>query len=273
MRLYSWNVNGFRAVATGGTFDEFLTAENPDVLCLQEIKLNPKLIPSPEMLYNDKGYAGAVALSTRYPHQYWHIAEKPGYSGTALLSKEKPLSVTYDFSECKPAAATAAKHPKEGRVITAEFPDYFVVTAYVPNSKDGLARLPYRLEWDADFRRHLAALSARKPVFACGDFNCAHNEIDLANPDTNHLSAGFSDEERASFAELLATGFTDTFRAAYPTAAKRYSWWSFRTKARERNVGWRIDYWLASKSAAWTTPQIHDGFMGSDHCPVSITVC
>ena len=269
MRLYSWNVNGFRAATANGSFDAFLNAENPDVLCLQEIKLNPKLIPTPEMLYNDKSYAGAAALAARFPCQFWHIAEKPGYSGTALLCKEKPLAVAYDFNECEPAAMAAA-HPKEGRVITAEFRNFFVATAYVPNSKDGLARLPYRMEWDAAFRRHLVSLAARKPVFACGDFNCAHNEIDLENPATNHLSAGFSDEERASFSELLSAGFTDTFRAAHPSATKRYSWWSFRTKARERNVGWRLDYWLASKSAAWSAPQIHDAVLGSDHCPVSV---
>ncbi|MCL1909571.1 MAG: exodeoxyribonuclease III, partial [Kiritimatiellaeota bacterium] len=218
----------------------------------------------------------AIPSLSAYPHQFWHIAEKPGYSGTALLSKEKPLSVTYDF--CSGVAAQRRRctatplHPKEGRVITAEFADFTIVTAYVPNSKDGLSRLPYRMKWDAEFCSYLNKLKNTKPVYVCGDFNCAHNEIDLANPDTNHMSAGFTDEERAGFSTLLESGFTDTFRAANPDTAERYTWWSFRTNARERNVGWRIDYWLASHGAAWSSPQIHDDIFGSDHCPVGLTI-
>ena len=261
-RLFSWNVNGFRSVAAKGAFDAFIGTAQADVLCLQEIKLNAGIIPRPDTRIRVKEFE-CERLADHYPHQFWHIAQKPGYSGTALLSKTAPLSVTYDF-------ATAAGHPEEGRVITAEFPDTFVVTAYVPNAQEGLARLPYRLRWDTDFRAHLAALATRKPVFVCGDFNCAHNEIDLANPDTNHKNAGFSDEERASFSALLESGFTDTFRAQNPAAANRYTWWSFRTSARERNVGWRIDYFLASRGTVWTSPQIHENILGSDHCPVSL---
>ena len=261
--LVSWNVNGFRSVASKGAFDGFISAESPGIICLQETKLNAHIIPRPEFQLRMKEFDGG-SLAERYPHQFWHIAEKPGYSGTALLSKEAPQTVSYDF-------AGTCEHPKEGRVITAEFPRFIIVNAYVPNSKDGLLRLPYRMKWDADFRAHCAALAAGpKPVYLCGDFNCAHNEIDLANPADNRTSAGFTDEERAGFSALLDAGFTDTFRDAYPDAAQRYTWWSFRTKARERNIGWRIDYWLASRGSVRTSPRIHDEIYGSDHCPVSV---
>ena len=269
MKLFSWNVNGFRAVTSKGAFDAFLDAHSPDILCLQETKLNASIIPRPEFQMKD----------ARYPHQFWHIAQKPGYSGTALLSKIPPLKVTYDFPT--PHSSLLIPNCNEGRVITAEFEDFIIVTAYVPNSKEGLERLPYRQKWDADFRAYLASLiqpsalslqPSPKPVYACGDFNCAHNEIDLAHPATNHMSAGFTDEEREGFSALLATGFTDTFRATNPDVAERYTWWSFRTFARERNVGWRIDYWLASSKNTWSSPQIHDDILGSDHCPVSLVI-
>ncbi|MDR2430462.1 MAG: exodeoxyribonuclease III [Puniceicoccales bacterium] len=249
LKLYSWNVNGFRSVASK-TLDGFLETHSPDILCLQEIKAT---MPR----------GGDLALP--YAHQFFHSAERPGYAGTAILSRVKPLAVSMNFE--------GEGHPQEGRVVTAEFAKCFVVCAYVPNAQHGLARLEYRLRWDADFQRHLAGLLRRKPVFACGDFNCAHAEKDLANPAQNRRSAGFTDEERAAFSALLDRGFRDTFRVSFPEARDCYSWWSYRAGARARNVGWRIDYWLASQGAdgLWYNPQIHANVLGSDHCPVSLS--
>jgi len=263
MKLYSWNVNGFRAVVEKGVFGEFVVKHDPDILCLQETKLNASIIPNPEVpnFQNPQ-------FPNLYPYQYWHLADKPGYSGTAVLSKTEPLNVKYDEGG-------------EGRVITAEFEKFIIVTAYVPNSKDDLSRLPFRMKWDAEFRQYLydrlsacrqAESLSYKPVYVCGDLNCAHNEIDLAHPASNRMSAGFTDEERAGFGALLEAGFVDTFRAANPDAAGCYTWWSYRSKARERNIGWRIDYWLASRGAPFTEPLIHGDVLGSDHCPVSVEV-
>ena len=247
-KVYSWNVNGVRS-ALGKGLADFIVAASPDVLCLQETKCES---------------ATARELGLAFPHQHWHEAEKKGYSGTAILSKVAPLSVATDFP---------GDHPAEGRVVTAEFKDLFVVSAYVPNSQRELERLDYRLRWDADFRKHLAKLAKQKPVVACGDLNVAHAEIDLANPASNRRNAGFTDEERASFGALLSDhGFTDTFRAAHPALAKRYSWWSYRPGIRARNIGWRLDYCLTSDGLKFSQPEIHDQVMGSDHCPVSVRV-
>ncbi|MDR1817471.1 MAG: exodeoxyribonuclease III [Puniceicoccales bacterium] len=293
LKLHSWNVNGFRSVRAK-TFDAYLDAHAPDILCLQEIKLSAATLPAPPQpsLFDaadaaatgtttgggdfSAGSTGNVAdgaLVSGYPHQFWHIADKPGYSGTAVLSRVRPLSVTHDFTDTA-AGGDTVEHPREGRVLNVEFAHCFVVCAYVPNAQDGLTRLDYRLAWDAAFRRHLAALSARKPVFVCGDLNVAHCEIDLANPARNRRNPGFTDEERESFGTLLAQGFADTFREKNPGVAERYSWWSYRAAARERNVGWRIDYWLAPRAldGQWSAPEILDNVLGSDHCPVSLRV-
>lgn len=250
--LHSWNVNGLRAAIRKG-FGAYAAHFAPEILCLQEIKC-PAGTPLPE------------ETDAAFPHKIWHPAERPGYSGTAIFSKFEPLGVQFDFA--------GENHPREGRVITAEFPRVFVVCAYVPNSQNGLARLDYRMRWDADFRAHLCRLAEKKPVLACGDFNCAHEEIDIARPKENERSAGFTIEERHSFSETLAAGFTDTFRAKNPTLAGVYSWWSYRMRARERNIGWRIDYWLASRELAekFSAPAIHCDVEGSDHCPVSVRV-
>ena len=247
-KIFSWNVNGVRS-ALGKGLTEFITATAPDVLCLQETKCET---------------ATAQTLGLDFAYQFWHEAEKKGYSGTAILSKVAPISVVTDFP---------GEHPNEGRVVTAEFKDLFVVSAYVPNSQRELERLDYRLQWDADFRKHLAKLAKKKSVIVCGDLNVAHAEIDLANPATNRRNAGFTDEERESFSELLqGHGFTDTFRVQNPTLAQRYSWWSYRPGIRERNIGWRLDYCLASDGLKWSSPEIHDKVRGSDHCPVSVSV-
>lgn len=246
--LVSWNVNGIRS-AHGKGLADFLKATTPDVLCLQETKCES---------------AKARALDLGFAHAAWHEADRKGYSGTAILSRVAPIAVATDFP---------GDHPAEGRVVTAEFQDLFVVSAYVPNSQRELTRLDYRLRWDGDFRRHLGALAKRKPVVVCGDFNCAHEAIDLANPRANRRNAGFTDEERASFGRLLSEeGFVDTFRAAHPGLAGAYSWWTYRMNAREKNIGWRLDYFLASASlaGAWTEPRIHAEITGSDHCPVSL---
>ncbi|MDR2512294.1 MAG: exodeoxyribonuclease III [Puniceicoccales bacterium] len=250
LKLYSWNVNGYRSIVSK-TLNSFLLEHSPDILCLQEIKAT--MPPSGD-------------LSLPYPFQFFHSADKAGYSGTALLSRVKPIRVSTDFDDAN------GEHPREGRVISAEFAACHVVCAYVPNARHELARLDYRLRWDDGFRRHLARLASQKPVFVCGDLNCAHQEIDLTNPSQNRYSAGFSDEERASFSSLLANGFVDTFRAKNPEARECYSWWSYRAKARERNVGWRIDYWLADQrlDGRWQEPRIHIDITGSDHCPVSV---
>ena len=242
--LHSWNVNGLRAAIRKG-FGSYVARFEPDVLCLQEIKC-PAGTPLPE------------DAEAAFPHKIWHPAAKPGYSGTAVFSK----------------FFAGENHPEEGRVITAEFPRAFVVCAYVPNSQNELARLDYRLRWDADFREHLRRLAEKKSVLVCGDMNCAHEPIDIARPKGNERSAGYTIEERNSFSDTLAAGFVDTFRAKNPERAEAYSWWSYRMKARERNVGWRIDYWLASDDLAekFLDPEIHPDVEGSDHCPVSVRV-
>ncbi len=252
MKLISWNVNGIRS-ALGKGLPEFLVAERPDILCLQETKARPEQVPLP---LEFGGY-----------HPFWNSAEKPGYSGVAVFTRDKPLDVKEGMG--------LDAHDREGRVLTLEYPDFTLVNVYTPNSQDGLRRLPYRMEWDEAFRLYLKALEAGgKPVIFCGDLNVAHREIDIARPKENRRSAGFSDEERAGFDLLLASGFTDTFRHFYPDKTEAYSWWSLRGGARARNVGWRIDYFGTSgglqgrlKDAA-ILPHV----MGSDHCPVTLTL-
>ncbi|HIX52207.1 MAG TPA: exodeoxyribonuclease III [Candidatus Lachnoclostridium stercoripullorum] len=248
-KLISWNVNGLRACVTKGFLDYFREAD-ADVFCLQETKLQ----------------AGQIDLPLPGYHQYWNYAEKKGYSGTAMFTKEEPLSVSCGIG--------AEEHDKEGRVITAEFPDYYVVTCYTPNSQDGLARLPYRREWNAAFLAYLKGLEEKKPVVFCGDLNVAHREIDLKNPKTNRKNAGFTDEEREDFTALLDAGFIDTFRYFYPDAEGIYSWWSYRFKAREKNAGWRIDYFCVSESLKdrLESASIHTEVYGSDHCPVEVVL-
>ncbi|MGN0883762.1 MAG: exodeoxyribonuclease III [Candidatus Spyradosoma sp.] len=249
--LHSWNVNGLRAAIRKG-LEAYVAEFSPDVLCLQEIKC-PADLELPD------------SLRAAFPHRFLHPADKPGYSGTAIFSRFPALSVSTNFD-------AAEDHPQEGRVLSAEFPGVTVVCAYVPNAQNELARLDYRLRWDRDFREHLKTLAARKPVAVCGDFNCAHKPIDLANPKSNERNPGFTIEERDSFSETLDAGFVDTFRAKNPTAEKAYSWWSYRMKARERNVGWRIDYWLVSRAleSQFSAPGILPQVLGSDHCPVSV---
>ena len=255
--LLSWNVNGLRAARKKG-FDTFLAEEAPDVLCLQETKISADLVDP----FSFDGY----------PHVFWNCAEKKGYSGTAILSRAEPLSVCQGIG--------IAKHDNEGRVLTAEFPDYYLVTVYTPNSQNHdenkrPRRLDYRtLEWEPDFLDYLKTLEATKPVVLCGDLNVAHQEIDLANPKTNRKNAGFTDEERACFSTLLEAGFIDTYRELHPDDAGAYSWWSYRAAARERNIGWRIDYFCLSQALrprlqdARILPDVH----GSDHCPVGLTL-
>ena len=247
MKLLSWNVNGLRA-CMGKGFMDFFRAQEADCLCLQETKLQ----------------AGQLALDLPGYRQYWNYAEKKGYSGTAVFTKEEPLSVTFGLG--------IPRHDTEGRVITLEFDRFFLVTVYTPHSQDGLKRLDYRMDWEDCFRDYLRGLDARKSVVVCGDMNVAHEEIDLKNPDTNHMSAGFSDEERAKLTELLACGFTDSFRSLYPDRRDAYSWWSYRTAARSRNAGWRIDYFLLSDRLR---ENLKDAYIlsevpGSDHCPVGV---
>ncbi len=243
MKLISWNVNGLRAVMKKNFFD-FLREEDPDILCLQETKMQE----------------GQVEVLTEGYHQYWCSAEKKGYSGVLTLTKEAPISVTYGLD--------IHHHDQEGRIITAEFPDYYLVNVYVPNSKEGLARLPYRMEWEDDFRTYVMSLD--KPVIICGDMNVAHKEIDLKNPKTNRKNAGFSDEEREKMTVLQESGFIDTFRYFYPDAEGAYSWWSYRFNARANNAGWRIDYFLVSKELEnrLVDAKILSDVLGSDHCPV-----
>lgn len=246
MKLISWNVNGLRACVGKGFF-EFLEREQPDMMCLQETKLQPEQAPEVE------GY-----------YEYWNSAEKKGYSGTAIFSKTEPIAATYDIG--------IDVHDHEGRVITAEYPEFYLVTVYVPNSQDGLKRLDYRMTWEDDFRAYLQALDQKKPVIVCGDMNVAHKEIDLKNPKTNRKNAGFTDEERAKMTELLGAGFVDTFRHFYPEVEGVYSWWSYRFKAREKNAGWRIDYFLVSERFIDRVKdaRILTDVFGSDHCPVVI---
>lgn len=255
LKLISWNVNGLRAALKKG-FADFLTEQKPDILCLQETKISADLV---------KDFA-----FPEYPNAYWNCADKKGYSGTAILSKRELLSINYGIA--------MEKHDREGRVITAEFDNYYLVTVYTPNSQNHDAnkrpkRLDYRtLEWDVDFLAYVEKLDSKKPVIICGDLNVAHTEIDLANPKTNRKNAGFTDEERAGFGNLLAAGFVDSFRQLHPDTTNRYSWWSYRAGARKRNIGWRIDYVCLSKRLM---PQVDgalilDHVEGSDHCPVGI---
>ena len=248
MKLISWNVNGLRACVGKGFFD-FLAAEQPDMMCLQETKLQPEQAPQIE------GY-----------YEYWNSAEKKGYSGVALFSKTEPQNVTYGLG--------IDEHDHEGRVITADYGDFYLVTVYTPNSQDELKRLDYRMHWEDDFRAYLQKLDAEKPVIICGDMNVAHREIDLKNPKTNRRNAGFTDEERGKMTELLGAGFTDTFRHFYPDLEGVYSWWSYRFKAREKNAGWRIDYFLVSDRFIDRVKdaRILTDVYGSDHCPVLIEV-
>ncbi len=249
MRLISWNVNGLRA-CLGKGFQDVFDAQDADVFCLQETKMQPG-----QAQVNCAGY-----------EEYWNSADKKGYSGTALFTKKKPLSVVCGMG--------MDVHDHEGRLITAEYDDYFVVTCYTPNAQNELKRLDYRMQWEDDFRDYLNELDAVKPVILCGDLNVAHEEIDLKKPQTNRVNAGFSDEERAKMTELLASGFTDSFRYLYPDATGMYSWWSYRFKARQNNAGWRIDYFLVSNRIAdkIQKAEILTDIMGSDHCPVALEI-
>ena len=249
MKFISWNVNGLRACVQKGFLD-FFNSIDADFFCIQESKLQ----------------AGQIDLDLPGYHQYWNYAEKKGYSGTAIFAKNEPLSVSYGIG--------IEEHDKEGRVITLEYDNFYLVTCYTPNSQNELKRLPYRMQWEDDFREYLKTLDAKKPVVLCGDLNVAHNEIDLKNPKTNRKNAGFSDEERAKMTELLDSGFTDTFRYFYPDAEGIYSWWSYRFKAREKNAGWRIDYFITSKRINDNLKKaaIHTDVLGSDHCPVEVDI-
>lgn len=247
MKLISWNVNGIRACAQKGLFD-FVAATGADVYCFQETKMQPG-----QAVFETEGYT-----------QYWNSAEKKGYSGTAVFTRRAPLSVSYDMG--------IDVHDHEGRIICTEFNQFYLVNCYTPNSQNELARLPYRMQWEDDFRAYLLALSEKKPVVLCGDLNVAHQEIDLKNPKSNRKNAGFTDEERQKMTELLAAGFTDSFRYLYPDVTDVYSWWSYRFHARENNSGWRIDYFLVSNSIKdrIRAAAIHTDVFGSDHCPVSL---
>ena len=248
-KMISWNVNGLRA-CLGKGFLEYVKESDADIFCIQESKCQE----------------GQVELELPGYHQYWNYAEKKGYSGTAMFTKEEPIAVTYGLG--------IEEHDHEGRVITAEFPEYYVVTCYTPNSQDGLKRLDYRMQWEDAFRAYLKALETKKPVIFCGDLNVAHQEIDLKNPKTNRKNAGFSDEERAKFTELLEAGFVDTFRYFYPDQEGIYSWWSYRFSARAKNAGWRIDYFCVSESLKdrLVDAKIHTEVLGSDHCPVELDI-
>ena len=249
MKLISWNVNGLRACLKKG-FLEFCLSEDADVYCLQETKLQP----------------GQVELDLPGYHQFWNSADKKGYSGTAIFTKAEPLSVTNDFG--------ADIHRHEGRVITAEYPDFYLVCCYTPNAQDGLKRIDYRMQWEDDFRAYLLELHGNKPVVLCGDLNVAHKEIDLKNPGPNRGNAGFSDEEREKMTQLLDAGFVDTFRALYPDKTGAYSWWSYRFNARANNAGWRIDYFLVSRRLREriAAADIYAEIPGSDHCPVALVL-
>lgn len=249
MKLISWNVNGLRA-CVGKGFLEFFHIIDADMVCLQETKLQPH----------------QIALDTPGYHQFWNSAEKKGYSGTAIFSRTEPLSVTYGLG--------IPEHDTEGRVITCEYPAFYLVTVYTPNAQDGLRRLDYRMQWEDAFREYLLALDSKKPVIVCGDLNVAHQEIDLKNPGPNRGNAGFSDEEREKFSRLLESGFTDTFRLLYPDLTGAYSWWSYRFHARENNAGWRIDYFLVSDRLRENVraARILSEVFGSDHCPVELEI-
>ncbi len=249
MKFISWNVNGLRAVVGKG-FDEIFKALDADFFCLQETKMQ----------------AGQLDLEFEGYQSYWNYADKKGYSGTAIFSRHEPLNVTYGIG--------IDEHDHEGRVITLEMPGFFLVTCYTPNSQDGLRRLDYRMTWEDAFRAYLMELDKKKPVIVCGDLNVAHQEIDLKNPKTNRKNAGFTDEEREKMTVLLGSGFTDTWRFFNPDVADVYSWWSYRFKAREKNAGWRIDYFLVSNrlQEQLTDAKIHTDIYGSDHCPVEVDI-
>ena len=247
MRLMSWNVNGLRSCLNKGFLDVCAFA-NADVICLQETRMRPE-----QATFDLPGY-----------HRFWNAADKAGYSGTAIFTRPEPLHVTYDFGE--------DVHRHEGRVITAEYPPFYLVCAYTPNSKDQLLRLDYRMQWEDDIRDYLMELDREKPVVYCGDFNVAHTELDLKNPRTNHHNPGFTDEERGKMTALLDSGFTDTFRFLHPNASGAYTWWSYRARAREHNAGWRIDYFIVSRRIQEhiLTADIWAEIHGSDHCPVML---
>ena len=249
MKLISWNVNGLRACMQKG-FAEFFTASDADIFCIQESKLQEGQID-----FAPEGY-----------YAYWNYAVKKGYSGTAIFARKKPVSVAYGIG--------ILEHDQEGRVITLEYEDFYLVTCYTPNSQNELARLSYRMEWEDAFREYLLKLDEKKPVVMCGDLNVAHKEIDLKNPKTNRHNAGFTDEERGKFTELLEAGFTDSFRYFYPEETGIYSWWSYRFKAREKNAGWRIDYVCVSRrlEEKLVSGGIHTEVLGSDHCPVEVVI-
>ena len=249
MKLISWNVNGIRA-CVGKNFMEFFNEVDADIFCLQETKLQENQID-----LQLEGY-----------YQYWNYAKKKGYSGTAIFTKKEPLNVIYGMG--------IEEHDQEGRLITLEFEDFYMVTVYTPNSQSELKRLNYRMKWEDDFRNYLKELDRKKPVIVCGDLNVAHKEIDLKNPKTNRKNAGFTDEERNKFTELLNAGFIDTFRYFYPTEENIYSWWSYRFKAREKNAGWRIDYFCVSEKMKdrLESAKIHTEVLGSDHCPVELII-
>ena len=248
MKLISWNVNGFRACLNKG-FEQFFKDTDADFFCIQETKMQP----------------GQASFETEGYHQYWYSAEKKGYSGTAIFAKKEPISVKYGLG--------IEEHDHEGRAITLEYDNFYLLCVYTPNAQRELARLDYRMKWEDALRDYIKSLDAKKPVIYCGDLNVAHEEIDLKNPKTNHFSAGFSDEERGKFTELLQSGFCDTFRTLYPEKVE-YSWWSYMYHAREKNVGWRIDYFVVSKRVMGKVrdSRIFTDIMGSDHCPIGLEI-
>lgn len=249
MKLVSWNVNGLRAAMKKGFMDYFNEVD-ADIFCIQEIKLQE----------------GQIDLELDGYHQYWNYAEKKGYSGTAIFTKIEPISVNYGLG--------IEHHDTEGRLITLEFEDFYLLNVYTPNSQRGLARIDYRMTWEDDFREYIMELDKKKHVIVCGDLNVAHNEIDLKNPSSNRKNAGFSDQERAKMTELLGSGYTDTFRHFYPDLEGAYTWWSYMRQARERNSGWRIDYFIVSErmNDRLESAEIHSEVMGSDHCPVALII-
>lgn len=248
-KMISWNVNGLRACINKGFLD-FFNAEMPDFFCLQETKLS----------------AGQLELELPGYHQYWNYADKKGYSGTAIFTKHEPLKVFYGMG--------IDLHDHEGRLITLEYENFYLIDGYIPNAQNELKRIDYRMQWEDDFRNYISGLSAKKPVVYCGDLNVAHQEIDLKNPKTNRGNAGFSDEERGQFTNLLSAGFVDSFRYLYPDTAGAYTWWSYRMRAREKDVGWRIDYFVVSEAVKENIRafKIHKEVMGSDHCPVELNI-
>ena len=251
-KLISWNVNGIRAILRKGELGKLITKEKPKILCLQETKARPEQVEIPPILEEYQSY--------------WNSAEKAGYSGVAIFSKETPLEIQLGIGK--------KEHDNEGRVIALEYPKYFLINVYTPNSQDGLKRLPYRIEWDKSFLSYVKKLEKQKPIIFCGDLNVAHQEIDLARPKDNRLNPGFSDEERVGFDNILKNKFIDTYRYFYPKKTEAYSWWSYRMRAREKNIGWRIDYFCVSQSLKKQikSAQILEQVMGSDHCPVCLEI-